>query len=139
VLFASVLLAVIGLCAIAWTSDREFPVWAAWVQAALLLLTAAGAARAWHCSPVGTLRWDGEHWLWRSSQDWPVSGLHMVFDFQNLVLVSVQRDGGDSLYLWLEPAQGTAPAWRALRRALVHSTAQGLAPSPSADPEGLSL
>nr|WP_315473413.1 hypothetical protein [uncultured Rhodoferax sp.] len=108
------------------------------MQSLLILLTTASAVWAWHRSPVGTLRWDGEHWLWVVSQDHAVSGLRMVFDFQWLVLVSLQRAGQPLLWLWLEPVHGTPHNWLALRRALVHSTHHGLrAPPQSTDPEGL--
>jgi hypothetical protein len=140
VLSAGVLLAAASLCALAWGSAAEFPAWAAGVQALLVLGTAASAAWAWRRSPVGALRWDGEHWLWGASEDTPpVSGLRMVFDFQRLVLVSVQCTGASPLFLWLEPVRGVPPhVWLALRRALVHSTEQGArAPSQAADPEGL--
>lgn len=141
-LSAGVLLAVISLCALAWSSAAEFPAWAVWVQALLILLTTASAVWAWHRSPVGTLRWDGEHWLWGTSQEAPpVSGLRIVFDFQRLVLVSLQCTGTYPQLLWLEPVRGAPPhAWLALRRALVHSTVHGAqAPSQAADPEGLLL
>lgn len=140
ILSAGVLLAAVSLCALVWSAAAEFPAWAVWGQAFLILLTAASAAWSWHRSPVGTLRWDGEHWLWGMSQAAsPVSGLRMVFDFQRLVLVALRRTGPYPLFLWLEPRGGTPPqTWLALRRALVHSTVHGArSPSQAADPEGL--
>lgn len=138
VVLAGVLLALASLCAMAWAASVEFSAWALRVQAILLLLTAASAAWAWHRSPAGILRWDGEHWLWVTSQDTPVSRVRIVLDFQRVVLVSLQGTGRYSLFVWLEQAPGGPPkTWHALRRALVHSTVHGLTPSPSTDPEGL--
>ncbi len=138
VLAACMSLALLSLFPLAWAADTEFPAWAVWGQALLVLLAGIGAAVVWRRSPVGRLRWDGEHWLWVVSQDHAVSGLRMVFDFQWLVLVSLQRAGQPLLWLWLEPVHGTPHNWLALRRALVHSTHHGLrAPPQSTDPEGL--
>lgn len=138
VLAACMSLALLSLFPLAWAADTEFPAWAVWGQVLLVLLAGIGAAVAWHRSPVGTLRWDGEHWLWVASQDHAVSGLRIVFDFQRLVLVSLQRAGQPLLWLWLEPVHDTPHNWLALRRALVHSTQHGLrAPSQSTDQEGL--
>jgi hypothetical protein len=130
------LISVVALCGVA---AAPFPAWAVGVQALLVLMVGIGAVRAWQCSALGLLRWDGEHWLWGAWQNGPVSGVRIVFDFQRLVLVSLKFREGHSLFLWLEPAQDTSPqAWLGLRRALVHSTQHGLlAPSLSADPEGL--
>lgn len=140
VLFACVLLAWLSLFSLARTVGTEFPAWALAAQVLLILLTGLGAAMAWRRSPVGTLRWDGEQWLWVASQDHPVAGLRMVFDFQRLVLVSVRRVGQSRLWLWLEPGNGTPHGWLALRRALVHSTVHGLrAPAHPDDSEGLRL
>lgn len=138
VLSACVLLALLSLFPLAWAVGTEFPASALGVQALLVLLTGIGATLAWRRSPVGTLRWDGEHWSWVTSQDHPVAGLHMVFDFPRLVLVSLRRAGQPLLWLWLEPALSSPHGWQALRRALVHASVHGLRdPSPPGDTEGL--
>jgi hypothetical protein len=137
VLSAGVLVTTISLCAFAWSAAAEFPWWAVWVQALLVLLTAMSAAWAWRRSPVGTLRWDGEQWFWIAKLEIPVPRLSIVFDFQRLILVSLSCKGLWPIFLWLEPAQATPPqSWVALRRALVHSSHNAaLTPDQSAEPE----
>ena len=137
VLFAGVLVTTMGLCTFAWSAVAEFPWWAVWVQALLVLLTAMSAAWAWRCSPIGTLRWDGEHWLWIARQEMSVPRLRIVCDFQRLVLISLSCKGLRPIFLWLEPAQDTPPqSWVALRRALVYSShTAAMTPDHSVEPE----
>lgn len=137
-LLAAMALVFITWCVMALSPRAEFPAWGPGLQALLLLLTAAYAAWAWRRSPVGTLRWDGERWFWVSSQELPIVDIHIVFDFQRLVLVSLSGINRSSLFLWLEPADGMPLlAWHALRRALVHTAVYGVGPTPSTGPEGL--
>ena len=139
VLVSAVLLAVIGLCALAWNAGSEFPQWAVWGQSILVLVTATCAVGAWLGAPIGVLQWDGEHWLWTGSEETSVSSLRLVFDLQRWVLVSVQSAGSTPLFLWLEQThEAPAQTWLALRRALVHSTLPGAgALSSPSGPEGL--
>lgn len=99
----------------------QSPAWALGGQALLVVFTGAAAARAWWRSPVGTLRWDGEHWVWVATEELPVSRLHMVADFQRVVMVSLRLADGSQRWLWLERAHASAQVWSALRRALVHT------------------
>lgn len=139
VLASAVLLAVISLCVLAWNAGPEFPQWAVWGQSIFVLATATCAVVAWLRAPIGILQWDGEHWLWRGSEEASLSNLRLVFDFQRWILVSIQSAGAAPLYLWLEQTHETsAQTWLALRRALVHSTLPGvLSQSSSSGPEGL--
>lgn len=138
VLWAIVMLNFVGWCVMALAPRAEFPTWVLVPQVILCVLTAAYATWAWRHSPMGTLRWDGERWFWVGSQETPISGLRIVFDFQRLVLVSLSGINRSALFLWLEPADAMSPqAWHALRRVLVHSAVYGLVPTPSTNPEGL--
>jgi hypothetical protein len=76
---------------------------------------------AWRAAPTGLLRWDGEHWQWSGLAGEPVRRLTVHFDFQALVLVSVQGPGSERVWLWLERASVSRTQWLALRRALVAS------------------
>ncbi len=138
VLSAGVLVTTMSLSVFAWTAAAEFPRWAVWVQALLVLLTGIGAAWAWRRSPIGTLRWDGEQWFWMTRLEMSVSGLSIVCDFQRWMLVSMRCAGIRPFFLWLEPTHATSvQSWVALRRALVHSSSfAALPPDDSVEPEG---
>ncbi len=136
-LLGSGLLALLTLPMMALNTRPEFPVGALWGQTVLVVLCCAAAAMAWHRSPAGSLRWDGDQWHWVANQDSTVSGLHVVFDFQRCMLVSLRLADHRRLYVWLDRSPVHPQAWLALRRALVHAMQHGLlAPSTAMNPEG---
>lgn len=96
---------------------------------ALALLLHAGWR--WWTSAAGVLRWTGREWRWMSApavQDAQMCELHWVLDLQSVALVHVVPavGAGGHHWLWLERgAQGSA-TWRALRRALLASSASAV-------------
>lgn len=80
---------------------------------------------AWRRSPVGGLRWDGQHWRWSGWGDAAACRLTLRMDWQNGVLVSLICEGERSVCLWLD-APADPAHWNALRRAIFSS--QNLAP-----------
>lgn len=95
------------------------------------LVAGLAAVWAWRAAPQGVLRWDGDHWHWSGFAGEPVLQVAVHFDFQTLLLVSVQCQGHAPMWLWLDRASASRTHWLALRRALVSGR-------PSADPMALS-
>ncbi|MDR7306418.1 hypothetical protein [Rhodoferax saidenbachensis] len=91
------------------------------------------AVWAWRTAPQGLLRWDGDCWHWSGYAEMPVRQVTVHFDFQAVVLVSVQGLGRVRVWLWLDSASVTHARWLALRRALV----AGGMPPPQAGPLAL--
>lgn len=102
-------------------SGIEFSPMAVAAQMLLVCVVGALAAWAWHRSPAGHLRWDGERWSW---SDLSVQTLHTTLDAQAMVLVALRLENSRPVWLWLERGQGTPQAWRSLRRALVYREGQ---------------
>lgn len=84
------------------------------------LATSSVAFVGWRHSPHGDLRWDGQRWHWSGLSANENCSLAIVLDLQRVVLVRVQGDAANRVYLWLERAEDHAN-WRSLRRALVSS------------------
>jgi hypothetical protein len=100
---------------------------------AALLAAACMAAVAWHNTPNGQIRWDGEQWHWSGAQDRMVRSMACVLDLQSVVLLHIRCDQGKSHWLWLE--SGDKPKhWKALRRAIVASK-PGTPDGASAEPQ----
>jgi hypothetical protein len=89
----------------------------------LLVLSLAWAVKDWFYTERGLLRWDGQQWFWSGFGDFPVQRLHIVLDFQNLILVELRADSWGVRWLWLE-APGQNRQWLALRRAMVGTVAR---------------
>jgi len=84
-----------------------------------LLAVGAFASYVWKESPTGTLRWDGQQWLWSGFDAHRPCRLALLLDFQRLVVVLVVAgDGRRVTWLWLEAGRDN-PAWMPLRRAMV--------------------
>lgn len=75
--------------------------------------------RGWQLSPVGCLRWDGQHWHWSGLEAPGPCRLNVLLDFQSVLLVCVRGDARRPVWLWLEQPEPVGVQWRALRRALV--------------------
>lgn len=89
----------------------------------------AFALHGWMASPVGELRWSGEHWIWSGTGD-PVHGtLNPFLDVQHCLLVRFHGPPGSPRWLWLARAS-RAERWDDLRRA-VYSRASGMAATPA--------
>ncbi len=73
----------------------------------------------------GHLHWDGLQWQWSGFAD-GACVLKRHIDFQTLMLVSLHRLDGQTVWLWLQRSQDSQH-WLALRRAVVHATAPGQA------------
>jgi hypothetical protein len=99
-----------------------------WGLTALALALLLHASWRWWKSPVGVLRWTGREWHWMPAgamQDVQVCVLRWVLDLQTVALVhaGAATGSGASRWLWLERGAQNAPAWTALRRALLASSA----------------
>ena len=91
----------------------------------LLLAMLAGAllaAMARHNAARGQLRWDGERWHWSGEPDRTVRAMACVLDLQSMMLLHLTCESRTSHWLWLE-AGNKPERWKALRRAVVASTA----------------
>lgn len=82
------------------------------------LTSVAGALVGWRQSATGQLQWDGQQWMWSGFADAPVRSLRLVLDFQQLLLLKLESQGGQTDWLWLQGPAGAAH-WRAVRRAVV--------------------
>jgi hypothetical protein len=89
----------------------------------LLVFSLAWAVKDWFYTERGLLRWDGQQWFWSGFGDFPVQRLHIVLDFQSLILVELRADSWGVRWLWLE-APGRNRQWLALRRAMVGTVAR---------------
>lgn len=80
---------------------------------------------------VGTLVWDGSHWLWRRGDHDTVCTVRCMIDFQRWMLLRVRLDGGAAVWLWLESGD-KRETWRALRRAVTFGRDGVTADDPAA-------
>lgn len=90
-----------------------------------ILMASILAFIGWKRSPQGTLRWDGEHWVWSGFAGRPACRLGLIMDFQSVMLVTIKAEVAQTqstIFLWLEAIPGDA-SWRPLRRAIVSSQA----------------
>ncbi len=94
--------------------------WRAFVLVGLTAVVIGVAVRGWHRSPRGKLAWDGQQWDWSGFAAPQACTLTLRMDFQVAMLVSLVREGGKPVHLWLQAAMGE-PHWRALRRAIISS------------------
>ena len=97
---------------------------------AAVILAGMLAAWGWWRTPVGTLGWDGQQWLWTSRHGTPLryepGVVAVALDLQHHMLLVLRTTRGPSL--WLTAEQVAWPArWHDLRRA-VYSRASTAAP-----------
>ncbi len=78
-----------------------------------------GAWRGWQNSPQGRLQWDGQHWHWSGLDGTRSIRLHLLLDFQGVLLVSARDEAQRGIWLWLERPEPVDMRWNALRRAVV--------------------
>lgn len=102
---------------------------------AVWLLCGWISMRAWRTSAAGLLQWDGEHWHWIQNAEGQICHVHMVWDFQQVLLVRKTVAEAPGQWLWLESG-GSMLQWDALRRALVSASTGFTEPSPTNDLEG---
>jgi hypothetical protein len=86
--------------------------------ALVLVIAGAIALWGWRKAVTGRLQWDGEHWLWTEFGDAAIQRMSIVLDFQRLLLLRVESEGGAVQWLWLE-SKASDRSWRALRRAVI--------------------
>ena len=129
--------------ALAWVAQQG-AVWQSVVFAMVLLVSAVWSLHGWYRTCPGLLQWDGEDWYGPTPRDAigadasdlrALRQVHVVFDFQAVVLVRTANQLGQTAWIWLERA--TDPDhWLRMRRALVGS-AQGSMKSPVTPPPSL--
>lgn len=94
---------------------------------ALAIVFAGNVAyRGWAQSPQGSLRWDGQHWLWSGFGEGLACHLGLLMDFQSVMVVRVRAKDQAPVFIWLEATPGDSN-WMPLRRAIVssHADAEG--------------
>lgn len=101
-----------------WKQD-----WQAALVGTSLALALMGAWRTTQGPTVGALCWDGQQWQWQDASHGAYT-LRCHLDFQSVMLVSLRRSAGPTVWLWLQRSHN-AHQWLALRRAVVHSTSPG--------------
>lgn len=91
-----------------------------------IVFASSVAYRGWAQSPQGSLRWDGQYWLWSGFGEGLACHLGLLMDFQSAVVVSVRAKDQSPVFLWLEATPGDLK-WTSLRRAIVssHAAAEG--------------
>lgn len=132
--FFGALLVSLWLCGGGWVVTWCFQAgsmgWRQWVACVAVVIAGVGAARSWFSMPSGTLRWDGQHWLWlRPDGTGPVA-LTVHLDFQSKLLLCLRPAMGRRLWCWVERDR-MPERWIDLRRA-VYSPARSLAVSDGA-------
>jgi hypothetical protein len=103
-------------------------------QALALLAWAAGgvlAWRDWQRAPAGTLRWDGQQWVWLSVADSRSGTVQRALDAQRWLLLVFRPQSGRPVWLWLT-REAEPTRWQALRRALVARPAASSPPGSAA-------
>ncbi len=91
-----------------------------------LVVCAVWALRGWYRTTAGSLRWDGHNWYGPApsalvSADGldpqALQQVHIVFDFQQVMLVRVRDHLGQCTWVWLTQSEDPAH-WLRMRRAL---------------------
>jgi toxin CptA len=110
-----------SLCAVTLLAGYFMQGWGATALCLLLLLVICtlAAFRGLGRMPSGQLRWDGELWHWADGQHHAVNALVCVLDLQSCMLLRIQCEKRQGLWLWLESHGQGAAQWGALRRAVV--------------------
>lgn len=98
-----------------WQSSADTPLKSSVLASAVSL--GVWAVKDWFQSERGSLRWDGQQWLWSGFGDFPVQHLFVVLDFQRLILVKLRTSSLGVRWIWLE-ASVSNRQWLAMRRAL---------------------
>ena len=113
--------------------------WRQWLGLFALVGAGGVAAAGWWRTPVGTLGWDGQQWLWTAHHHgaarYEPGGVAVALDLQQHMLLVLRT--GRGLPLWLTVEQVTLPArWQDLRRAVYSraSTAAPMATPPGPEP-----
>jgi hypothetical protein len=128
--FAILFLAALGAAGILAFTAQQDGLWRTAGLALSLVVSTVWALLGWLQTPVGGLQWDGQHWyasqpnIWQDAQadqEPALRQVHIVFDFQRLLLVRTKNQRGQNAWAWL--AQGANVAhWLSMRRALVGSS-----------------
>ena len=123
--FVLVLATSVGLTLVGFALGQPQSQWQLLILGCAGLVSACMALIDWSRSPVGCLRWDRQHWHWSGWSDSAACGLILRMDWQSGMLVTLQREGDRSLWLWLD-ARSDFGQWNALRRAIF--SGQSIAP-----------
>lgn len=94
-----------------------------WISVFAMLLASGLACHIGLGMAVGILRWDGATWYWSGFEGDEPCSVTLYMDFQQLLIVSVRRQGIRPVWLWLEYVPGMRE-WLRLRRAVVTATAR---------------
>jgi hypothetical protein len=88
------------------------------LAATVLWLMAAGwALQDWLQTPIGTLAWDGQVWVWICNNESLAVDLDVAIDSQGALLLCLQAHGRQRAWLW--PERRMAPTrWSDFRRAV---------------------
>jgi toxin CptA len=94
--------------------------WRFILMGASVLGAGIAAAMAWQNAPLGRLAWDGETWRWQGP-GYQVGAieyeLHVLGDFQHLLLLRLENPDHAGLWLWVE-RRAMPDRWLDLRRAV---------------------
>ena len=100
-----------------WLGQIDAVGWRQWLFVGVLLGASGAAAVAWHRSPRGILRWDGQSWHWISAVALTPAVLTVHLDGQFFLLLGLRSDAGNRLWVWPE-RRFDVTRWSALRRAV---------------------
>jgi len=115
-----------------WHEQADLAVWRQYLYALSLLAALIVAFQAWHRTPQGRLRWDGQVWSWNRGEVSVCGQVTIHLDLQFVLLLSLYTETGSRLWLW--PERGVDMArWHALRRAVFSNRAKGPSQESSKD------
>ena len=100
-----------------WLHQVDLIGWRQGLFATVLIFSFVVAFHAWHRSPQGVLKWDGQSWHWISGEVTYCGVVAAHLDFQKFVLLSLHMETGKRLWLWPE-RQADVTCWNALRRSI---------------------
>jgi hypothetical protein len=112
-----VLIVSAGLASVAFGLKQPQSRWEILTIACTVLAGIFFSLNAWYASPAGRLRWDGQFWRWSGFGDQTVCHLIVRIDWQSGILVTLNSQGQQRVWLWLD-ATSDADSWNGLRRAV---------------------
>ncbi|MFM2036964.1 MAG: hypothetical protein RL459_2229 [Pseudomonadota bacterium] len=115
--------------AVTWFLQSGRLVWAQGAMAGLLILLGVLFWREGRHQTKASLQWNGQEWVWIGEGEEPISQVSVTFDFQNVMLLTVDSQSGRRRWVWV---QGTVSPrlWLPLRRALTAHGRPLTAPGP---------
>lgn len=112
----------LGLATVlAWCWQSDAVGWRQWFAMACLMGAGVLAIYDWRHTPLGSLCWDGQQWLWAALSapgDPPCAvGVFCRLDLQQHMLLQLRPQAQRSLWCWVARAQ-YPERWHGLRRAV---------------------